>query len=1710
MCLSPVPLAAVVAARSVAYLLTASAEGVLAAVVLVFFTGPLRVGAGLLAVLLVSLVGAYGMGFLFAGLALVFKRTSSLTNLVFSLMIFFTGAFVGLERLGWAFTATRFLFPLTWGISLMRAMLVENVTFLALWRSGALIGPSVHSVAYLAVGLGVFAWGYHTARRKGTLDWHWSSPVLRSSGSRLCCSSCSSMWGEASDAVHLLHKVERPFNTMRLAVREIVDIMVSSQVVLDSCRSKGNTRQPAAPSLHSSELRHRYGENMSRTTHFNRMPRMQEPLPQDEVKIPAPPSVSPLPKYSWLQMLLPLAGVFVMVGIYGGIRGDWLLAIPMVAMSGFSVIGSIVGRVSQRKNHEKQVKENEALYAQVLSQKQAELERLRLEQQRIRTDTDPDLATLLARVQDRNPRLWERRPADVDFLSVRLGIGDLPSTVAVSAPHPDMPDPRLEEAHRMETEYVSVPQVPVTASLRTGPLGIAGPLSDRTGVTRALICNLATHHSPDEVHLLATYSSAQAVEWHWLKWLPHNYALNEGAGHHYLANDSGSAEDVLNDLLEELHHRQNQLQTTQHGERASTWPWLVLLVESYALVRDNPAIHLLLSPEGRQLNVTAIFMVDQAHQVPMGCSAIAECQPNGQLRYSIAGVAGAALCCWPQYADVTLSEQLARSLAPIQVYTLQSDTAMPSHVRLLDMMGIKDINGYDLARNWRHRSPDQYLKVPIGERRGNQPMLLDLNHTGHGPHGLVAGTTGSGKSELLQTLVIALALTHHPHDVGFVLVDFKGGGAFSDLVTLPHTLGMVTDLTGNLTERALVALEAEMDRRKRLFGDAGVNDIGPYQELYWQGKVKDPLPRLVVIIDEFAELVNDHPDFIDGLIGIARVGRSLGVHLILATQSPAGVVKQQIWANAKFRICLRVESRQESTEMLHRAEAANLPRIPGRGYLQVGNNDVFELFQVARVAGRYRALGDTDRLVGRPEERIVIAEISPLGRRTVLFDSKQTGKKKKDQTKSPTDLDVVAQRLVGAAKQMNVQKLPSPWPDPLPDHTALPDLLLRQAYAGWNGTCWAFDRAVAGPPEVKRPRYCHACGNSLRAGAKFCGTCGTPVRIYCPKCKTALRDSARFCPACGGEVAIALPTKVAPPQLPPPRPPALPNRPWLGALLGLQDDPVHQRQLPLVLELAEQDGQLIVVGAPGSGKETWLRTLVMSLARTHAPDELHLYLIEFGGQALKVFEKLPHVGGIFTPLDTERVQRLFLRLLDSLEERKAMCNDARVDRLVRLRELQPGKAPPAIVVVLTGFAEFRTTFQDEMLQLTRLIREGGPYDIHIVLVGDRAGDVPMALSSVIARRVALRLADADEYGMVFGARLALSREQKFPPGRGWYGRPPLEFQTASPGYESDENAQIAELQQSVDEMASAWRGPTPEPVEALPDVVSLGRLLSRVPAPVALPSCPQTAVPLGLDGVRLRPVLVDLANDGPDFIVSSTPQGGKTTLLLAWALMLAEFNSPQQVQFVLMAGRRNSLRPLEGLPHVLDYCRTPEGFRQDSVLDRLQAEIQRREALLSDCSANLAQLSHIVLMFDDYDEFFNAVGSDKAVQDGLTLLARRGRDVGMHTVVTGPLPDMGGIAFRDPLIKQLKVGRSGFLLRVLDASDQNPLGLRVRAAEVKQMVPGRGYVVRSGSEEMLQVATPGDSTAVADWAARLERRWSNAKVARASWPETTQATGAEA
>lgn len=1439
---------------------------------------------------------------------------------------------------------------------------------------------------------------------------------------------------------------------------------------------------------------------MGATVDFNRPPRVLEPLPSAEIKLPPPPTLSPPPRFSWYTALFPLAGVLMMAGMYFLVSSlvqsadssktgipPCVYSLIMLPMSMMSALGGILGTLSQRRQHRREQEAKTQAYEQALRYHMQQLQQLQIQQQRIRTEKDPDLNTLLHRARSRDRRLWERRPADEDFLSLRVGTGILPSSVKVSAPRPELPDPRYQPVLELESAYQWVPGVPITVDLRAGPVGIAGDLPLRNGLARALIAHLVVHHSPDEVHLLVVSSPKRVAEWEWAKWLPHTHVLEEDSRLPHLATDPASAQEMLHRLLDELNERANQISSRRSADAPPDWPWLVLLVEDDGLDLHHPALHMLLSEKGQRLNATGVFLAGKLSQLPQGCAFVLEVSPPNVVSIQRVGVASYSLSGTADLADPAYSDKLARALAPLRVFSPESSVALPSNIRLLDVLNIRDIHQYDVHAAWSRRSSDQLLKAVLGIRRGGQPLVLDLSHTGHGPHGLVAGTTGSGKSEMLQTLVVSLALRHHPYDLGFVLVDFKGGGAFSPLASLPHVLGLVTNISGNLAERALVALEAEIKRREHLFNQFNVNDIARYQELYWQqqGQGMEPLPRVVIIVDEFAELVTDYPEFMDGLVRVARVGRSLGIHLILATQSPRGKVSQQIWANSRFRICLRVEDAAESQDMLHRPDAAYLPRMPGRGYLQVGDNEVFELFQVARVAGPYRKAGDTDTLTGIPTEQIVIREITATGQRRELYDSRKLLPQQKTST-TLTDMEVVAQYLAETANRMGLKKLSSPWPEPLPEHVALPDLLRREGLGGWDGQGWWFEPF----PRPQAPRFCGRCGAPLGSESRFCKRCGIPVMIRCPHCQQPVRAGSRFCNACG--------KPLFPSAGPAARPPDLPNRPWLQAVLGLLDDPAHQRQEVWRLDLGDQDGHLIVVGAPASGKEMWLRTLVTSLACTHTPDELHFYLLDFGGQALRALEQMPHVAGVFTSMDEERIRRMWVRLEDELESRKELCHRAHVDSLDRLRRQNGASAPPAIVVVVTGFGDFRQQFPDEYNALMRLVREGGNYDIHIVIVGDRAGDIPTAVGSVVSRRVALRLGDPDEYTLLLGQKPKMEKNARLPVGRGWYGRPPLEFQTASPGYEEDEEEQAKELRQLAAAMRRAWSGPLPEPVRTMPEQLPLDDLLAYAGS---RPAGPTLAVPLGVESVRLRPAWMDLLDDGPDFVVTGTPQSGKTSLLMTWVLTLATFYSPQEVQFVLVSGRRNSLRLLEGLPHILEFARSYRDFQQKRTMARIAQEVHRREAIFSEDMSLGSQLPHIVVLWDDYDDFSNALSGDREIQDGLGLLARLGRDVNFHAIIVGPLPNLGVTGFGDPLLKQVRLWRSGFVLRPLEAGEQNPLGVRIRAPDLARMVVGRGFLVRHGREEMVQVAFAGDEATVARRVAELKERWDQEGSPPAAWPE---------
>lgn len=384
---------------------------------------------------------------------------------------------------------------------------------------------------------------------------------------------------------------------------------------------------------------------------------------------------------------------------------------------------------------------------------------------------------------------------------------------------------------------------------------------------------------------------------------------------------------------------------------------------------------------------------------------------------------------------MNLSEMdiFSRQLSNFKVRENASNAAIPDMLTFLDMYKTSRVEDLDMYHKWLENRTYESMRSLIGQKAGEQPVYLDIHEKYHGPHGLVAGTTGSGKSETLQTYILSLVLNYHPHEVPFILIDYKGGGMAQSFIGLPHLAGVITNLGGNQTTRALLSINAEIKRRQRTFNEYKIKHIDAYIELYRNGEAEEPMPHLLIIADEFAELKKEQPDFVRALVSAARVGRSLGINLILATQKPSGVVDDEIWSNTRFRICLRVADKQDSNEMLKRTDAAYITGT-GRGFLQVGNDEIFDEFQSGWSGAPY-----TPEVPFNDDSKAKAVIIGLTGKPEAV---KKKKKKKGDNVKKFTQLDAMVQYAANLAEENHIKPLRQIWLPPLPGLFYLDDLEL--------------------------------------------------------------------------------------------------------------------------------------------------------------------------------------------------------------------------------------------------------------------------------------------------------------------------------------------------------------------------------------------------------------------------------------------------------------------------------------------------------------------------------------------------------------------------------------------------------------------------------------------------------------------------------------------
>lgn len=646
-------------------------------------------------------------------------------------------------------------------------------------------------------------------------------------------------------------------------------------------------------------------------------------------------------------MVLPM----LFMAWIGSLRGDaggfyW----TSVAMSGCSALlalfWGVVNHCYRLSMQKKEEKDRRYSYQEYLRRMREQLKGWAEENQRILSQRYPAAEVFGDEESTRGRVMWNRYYRQPDFLFLRIGTGSIPFQVCLKTAGGKQrikEDALWEEARGLVEEFQELQEAPIGVSLwHTRQFGVIEEKERQNTycILSQLLVQLAAGECYTEVKLVCFYQkklSLQRQLAEGLKWLRHCWSPDGKL--RYLAGDETEAAKVIPTLTREL---------LEQSQKQQKLPFYVVLVLNEELVRGEVLYQYLLHPDA-EYPVSAIFVKKSREELPKSCV----CYIEGQELVSCAGEHIRRQKIRLSAVGMEAAQKYFRNIYPFRVKEEASQQQLPEKLSFLQMYGCSRVEELDCGVRWKRSNIRQRLKVPIGAGVGGALVFLDVHEKFHGPHGLIAGTTGAGKSELLQTYLLSLAVNFSPEDVNFFMIDYKGGGTGNLLKKLPHCAGVISNLSGKQIKRAMSAIISENRRRQQLLGSMGLNHIDAYTLLYREKRVTEPMPHLVLVVDEFAELKKEEPEFMQELISLAQVGRSLGVHLLLATQKPAGTVDERIWSNARFRLCLRVQDAQDSMDVLHNKDAAMLT-IPGRCYLQIGNQEYYELFQTGYCGEPYR------------------------------------------------------------------------------------------------------------------------------------------------------------------------------------------------------------------------------------------------------------------------------------------------------------------------------------------------------------------------------------------------------------------------------------------------------------------------------------------------------------------------------------------------------------------------------------------------------------------------------------------------------------------------------------------------------------------------------------------------------------------------------------
>ncbi len=1081
-----------------------------------------------------------------------------------------------------------------------------------------------------------------------------------------------------------------------------------------------------------------YNEN----DYFIRLPRFMETIDNTNFKIEGHPTID---EPETLPLLITIGPMFTMgstafvmllvsfISYQSGNR-DFVSILPTMAISISMLAGTLLwptlNRSFQKKQQQKKKAKIEKRYNEYLVKKEQELRTIIETQKQILLSNNISPVECYNLIVNKNRRLWERELQQKDFLTLRLGIGKAKIKINLDYPaeHFKVDEDLLDEKLRLIIDRnKEIEGAPIVASfIEKNITAIIGKYEHIKPFVDLLILQMVALHSYHDLKIVIMTNNGREKYWEYMKLMPHSFSSDRTI--RFFSVDFDESKEISSYLQKVLNARKDSKIVVNKEESYKNFDnYYIIITDDYKMAKENPIIDEILNQEVN-LGFSLLILNDSLSNIPTQCKSfinISDAESGGIFENEISKETQNKFNI--EYVDKLNLEHCALILANIPIKNKDENYELPKMISFLEMYKVGKVEQLNPLERWQVNNPIISLAVPIGITTSGKLFKLDLHEKEQGPHGLIAGMTGSGKSEFIITYILSMALNFHPDEVQFVLIDYKGGGlvgAFENKengIKLPHLAGTITNLETADINRALASIESELKRRQALFNKArdklgeGTIDIYKYQKYYREGQVDEPISHLFIISDEFAELKSQQPEFMDQLISTARIGRSLGVHLILATQKPSGVVNDQIWSNSRFKVCLKVQDESDSNEVIKRPDAASI-RETGRFYLQVGYNELFSMGQAAWAGAPYYP---QDKVYHEIDSSIEF--INNVGRSIKTID---VPRKEGVELKGEQLPNIVKYLATLAAKEnVTVRKL---WLDQLPKIIYVDNL--KKKY------------------QFKK----------------------IPFNIQ--------------------------------------------------AIIGEYDNPKEQKQGLLTLDLMTKGNTAIY---SMTEKNTITNTIIYSLITTYTTEELNIYIMDFDSETLKIYRNSPQVGDVVFINEKEKIEKLMKMLLEELEERKRIFQD--YNGSYEFFSKHSEKKLPSIVTVLSGYENFKESYDALEQSLSKITREGQKYGIYTIVTAISDRSLRLSMRSNFPQILPLKMNSLVEYNMLLGKKCPTIKEIANR-GIAIVNDNPYEFQTAV----ICENEKLQPYIKEVCDYLKKQLSKKAPPIPILPEKITIPMLLGNL------------------------------------------------------------------------------------------------------------------------------------------------------------------------------------------------------------------------------------------------------------------------------------------